>query len=124
MKRQSKRNMQQAEQKASMLEQLKKMPIVKVACERTGVPRTTFYRWQEEDEEFGKAVDLALVEGKLTINDMSEYQLLSLIQEKKPGMIKLWLENHHPDYMKKSKEEDDKNKGPSIIVLREHEDTP
>jgi len=113
----------QEKQKGDLVEQLKKAPIIKVACERVGISRATFYRWQEEDDEFRKAVDIATIEGKLLINDMSEFQLLALIQEKNPSAIKYWLENHHPDYMKKSKLEERENLStPSVIILDENED--
>ncbi|HUT96345.1 MAG TPA: hypothetical protein VMW82_02135 [Candidatus Paceibacterota bacterium] len=113
----------QEKQKGILLEQLKKAPIIKVACERVSVSRATFYRWQEEDDEFRKAIDIATIEGKLLINDMSEFQLLSLIQEKSPSAIRYWLENHHPDYMKKGKLEERENLStPSVIILEKYED--
>lgn len=115
-------NSLQEKQKIAVLEQLKKTPIIKVACERAGVSRTSFYRWQEEDQEFSKAVDLSVVEGKLTLNDMSEFQLLSLVHEKHPSAIRYWLENHHPDYMKKGRAEERSDPGPSVIMLHDHED--
>src|SRR3989338_7315588 len=85
-----------AADKMKVLEQLKKMPIVKVACERTGVSRATYYRWSNEDEEFKTVADQALIEGELLINDMSEYQLIDLIHSKNGPAIKYWLEHHHP----------------------------
>ncbi len=108
-------------QKEIVVEQLKKTPIVKLVCEKAGIGRTTFYRWQDEDDEFRKAVDMATLEGKLTINDMSEYQLLSLIQSKHPSAIKYWLEHHHPDYLKKGRIEKE-DPGPSVIILGDEED--
>ncbi len=111
----------QASQKQAFLEQLKKTPFVKAACERSGVSRTSVYRWQEEDEEFAKAVELATFEGKLNTNDATEMQLLSLIYQKNPGSIKYWLEHNHPGYMKKDQGED-KDPGPSVIILHDHED--
>lgn len=113
----------QAKQKAALIEQLKKTPIVKIACDKVGLARSTFYRWQDEDKEFGKAADMAIVEGKLLINDMSEYQLLSLIQEKNPSAIRYWLQYHHPDYMSKGRMEqqgDDSNI--KVILLHDDQD--
>lgn len=113
---------EQKTQKEGFLEQLKKTPFIKVACERSGVSRTSIYRWQEEDEEFEKAVEMAMIEGKLNTNDATEMQLLALIYSKNPGSIKYWLEHHHPDYMKKGQGEDEKNAAPSVIILHDHED--
>ncbi|KXK00128.1 MAG: hypothetical protein UZ19_OD1000176 [Parcubacteria bacterium OLB19] len=65
------------------LEELKKVPIVQVACEKTGISRNTVYRWKLEDKEFSKAFDEALADGVAFVNDMGESQLLQLIKEKK-----------------------------------------
>lgn len=89
--------------KAKVLEQLKKVPIIKVACEWASVGRATYYRWYNQDVEFRNGADLALIEGDLMINDMSEYQLLKLIQDKNGPAIKYWLEHHHPKYQRKSR---------------------
>lgn len=112
----------QDKQKTLVLEQLKKTPIIKVACERSGIPRATLYRWQQEDEEFRKSIDMAIIEGRLMINDMSEYQLLALIQDRNPSIIRYWLEKHHPDYMKKGQEEELMDDNPSVIILHDDED--
>lgn len=113
----------QAKQKEELISQLKKTPIVKIACDKSGISRATYYRWQDEDEEFRKAADMAIVEGKLLINDMSEYQLLALIQEKNPSAVRYWLQNHHEDYMSPGrKKETDSAKTPTVIVLHDDED--
>jgi len=85
-------------QKELLLEQLKKTPIVQIACEKSGVGRATYYRWRKEDPEFVKLADLALVEGALLINDMAETQLMSAIRERNMQAIMYWLKHHHPVY--------------------------
>ena len=30
--------------------------VVTVACKQTGIPRSTYYKWLKEDEEFAKSV--------------------------------------------------------------------
>ena len=62
------------------LAELKKVPIVQVACEKTGISRNSIYRWKREDKNFSKAMDKALAEGEALVNDMSESQLLTLIK--------------------------------------------
>ncbi len=111
----------QAEQKAAFLEHLRNMPIIKVACKNSGVSRTSIYRWQEEDEEFSKAVDKAMVEGRLNTNDLTEIQLLSQIHDRNPSLIKYYLEHNHPGYMKKG-QDDEKDMSPTVIILHDHED--
>ena len=91
----------QTKDKELLLEQLKKTPIVQVACQKVGVGRATYYRWRKEDNEFAKAADSALQEGSLLVNDMAESQLLSAIRDKNLGAIIFWLKSHHPAYTTK-----------------------
>lgn len=84
-----------------MLEQLKKTPIVQVACEKIGIGRSTYYRWREENKEFTKQADQALQDGKLLVNDMAESQLISAIRDKNMTATIFWLKYHHPDYATK-----------------------
>lgn len=83
------------------IEQLRKIPIVQIACEKTGISRNSIYRWRKEDEQFRKAWDEAIAEGELLVNDMSESQLISLIKEKSWSAISFWLRHHHPKYADK-----------------------
>jgi len=87
--------------KEIVIEQLKKTPIVQIACERAGVARATYYRWKKENKEFAKAADDAILEGEMLITDMSETQLITLIKEKNFSSIQLWLRHHHPKYTNK-----------------------
>lgn len=91
----------QAREKALLLENLKKVPIVHIACEKSSIGRATYYRWREEDTVFSKAADDALTEGEAFITDMSESQLISLIKERKFPALHLWLRHHHPKYKDK-----------------------
>ena len=86
------------ENKKNVIEALKEMPIIQVACKKAGVSRATYYRWRSEDKIFLRESEDALIQGCEFINDMSESQLLSLIKEKKMPAIALWLKHHHPRY--------------------------
>jgi len=68
--------------KQLVIEQLKKVPVVEIACEKIGIGRATYYRWREEDEEFAKLADEAITEGNSLVNDMAESQLMSVIRDK------------------------------------------
>ena len=83
--------------KTAFLEQLAKIPIIQLACEKVGVSRATVYRWRADDN-FKKQIDEALKEGEKMINDMSEAQVIALIKEKKWQAISFWLRHHHPKY--------------------------
>ena len=85
-------------EKELILEQLKKTPIVQVVCEKTGIGRSTYYRWKKEYSKFARLADAAILEGSLLVNDMAESQLLSAIRDKNLTAIIFWLKHHHPAY--------------------------
>lgn len=80
------------------LDELRKVPIIQVACEKTGVSRNSVYRWRKEDKEFFKKMDEALSDGVALVNDMSESQLLTLIKEKSYSAISFWLRHRNDNY--------------------------
>lgn len=84
--------------KDAFLVELRKIPIVQVACEKVGVSRNSVYRWRNEDEEFRKEMEAALADGEALVNDMSESQLLSLIREKNWSAISFWLRHRNPKF--------------------------
>jgi hypothetical protein len=87
--------------KEILIEQLKKTPIIQIACEKCGVSRATFYRWKSEDLDFATKTDTAINEGLSLITDMAESQLISAIKDRNlPGII-FWLKAHHKDYKSK-----------------------
>jgi len=85
----------------TFLTELKRIPIVQVACEKSGISRNSIYRWRKEDEKFRKLMDKALSEGEALINDMSESQLLVLIKEKSFSAIRFWLNHRNPKFKDK-----------------------
>ncbi|HEY4497249.1 MAG TPA: phBC6A51 family helix-turn-helix protein [Candidatus Paceibacterota bacterium] len=90
--------MKNNKEKKTLLEYMKKTPIVQVACERAHISRATYYRWRNEDKEFKKAADTAISEGESLITDMTESQLISLIRDRNFPAIQLWLRHHHAKY--------------------------
>ena len=99
------------------LEELKRIPIVLVACEKNGISRNSVYRWKRDDKSFSRAMDEALSEGEALVNDMSESQLLTLIKEKNWQAISFWLRHRNPRFKDKievtSKIEDSEELTPS-----------
>lgn len=87
--------------KAALLEQLRKTPILQIACEKIGISRVTLYRWRANDPEFAKSVDDALLEGRLMVNDLAESQLISAIKDRNMVAVMGWLKHHHPLYRTK-----------------------
>lgn len=88
----------QVKEKGALIDQLKKLPIIQIACEKTGVGRTTYYRWKKEDPDFAFDSEEAIQTGRNLINDMAESQLLSEIKEKNMTAIIFWLKHNHPIY--------------------------
>ena len=84
--------------KRKVLKELQNIPIISVAAKAAGVSRQTVYRWLEEDREFRDCFKKAKQSGTYHINDMSESQVVSLIQQQKWVAVKYWLKNHHPNY--------------------------
>ncbi len=82
-------------------EELSKVPIVQIACEKTGVSRNSVYRWKKEDKTFSTKMDKALTDGVSFVNDMSESQLLTMIKEKNYSAISFWLRHRNDNYKNK-----------------------
>jgi len=93
--------MKSDKQKERLLEELKKQPIVQLACQRTDISSTTYYRWCMEDKEFKKKAEEALLAGSLFINDLAESQLISAVKDRNLSAITYWLRHHHPKYATK-----------------------
>ena len=104
--------------------ELKKVPIVLVACEKSGLSRNSVYRWKREDKDFSKAMDEALAEGEALVNDMSESQLLTMIKEKNWPAISFWLRHRNPRFKDKievtSKMEDTDELTPAQAEVVKH----
>ena len=87
--------------KKLILDHLKKIPILEVACQKANISRMTLFRWKKEDEQFAKEVENAISDGILLINDLAENQLVSGIKDKNLSAVQYWLKYHHPNYKNK-----------------------
>ena len=86
------------ETKNMILDQLRKNPIVEVACQKANISRMTFYRWKKDDQEFEKQVDEALSDGRFLVNDVAESQLIGAVKDRNLPAITYGLKHHHPSY--------------------------
>ena len=91
---------QQKEQEL-LIENLKRIPIIEIACQKSGVARATFYRWKQQSASFAKQADEAINEGVTLINDLAESQLLASIKEGNITSIFYWLNHRHKAYLNK-----------------------
>ena len=93
--------MKKSKYQNQFLEELAHIPIIQVACEKTGLSRNSVYRWRKDDSVFSKKMDEALADGVALVNDMSESQLLNLIKEKNWPAISFWLKHRNDNYKNK-----------------------
>jgi ACT domain-containing protein len=84
--------------KQLLLRNLASMPIVEVACKRTGVSRATYYRWRTEDEDFREDSDKALFDAIELMSDLAESQLLNNVKGGNMTAIIFWLKSHREAY--------------------------
>lgn len=85
-------------QKKALVAQLRKTPIVQLACEKADVGRSTYYKWRIQDKIFARAADQAKAAGRFLVNDVAESRLLNLIQNDNLTAIIFWLKHNHPNY--------------------------
>lgn len=93
----------QVAQKKALIDELKKMPIIEVACRKTDTGRTTYYRWRDEDTEFAREADEAIKFGKSIINDLAESKVITGIKNDDRTYTIYWLNNNHKTYVNKFK---------------------
>ncbi|MES2930775.1 MAG: hypothetical protein V4665_03250 [Patescibacteria group bacterium] len=84
----------------ALIEQLRKVPILQVACEKLNVSRNTVYTWRKQDKEFRIAMDKAFAEGDALVNDMAESQMISLMRKGSYPANAFWLRARHPKFKK------------------------
>jgi hypothetical protein len=90
-----------AVEKKRILDQLREMPIVEVACRRAGIGRATYYRWLKKDIEFARLCGEALQQSTAAVSDIAEAKLINAIQESNMSAISFWLRHHHSTYKNK-----------------------
>lgn len=93
------RNQQQDKKK--LLAQLSRTPIIEAACKQVGLPRSTYYRWRKEDENFAIACNETIELSIGRINDLAESQLINAIKDRNMSAITFWLKHHHSGYRNK-----------------------
>jgi hypothetical protein len=87
--------------KALFLEQIKRTPIIQVACDMVGVTRTTIHRWRKDDPQFAKDLDDALRDGRSLVTDAAISQLLTAIKNGDLGAVKFWLKHFDENFKTK-----------------------
>lgn len=84
-----------------LLEQLRKIPVIEVACQKIGIGRASYYRWRTESQKFAKEADEAIRDGRELGSDMAESQILKAIRDGNLSAAYFWLKHNSKNYATK-----------------------
>lgn len=107
--------------KEAVIENLKRMPIIEVACNKSGISRATFYRWKEQDSSFAQASDKAQEEGEALIRDVAVSKIIKGINDDNLTAAMYWLNHRDPRFS--SKVEISTTTKPQEALTKEQEET-
>jgi len=93
--------MKNSNEKQQLIDELRKTPIIQVACQKVSISRATYYRLRKQDTQFAKLADEALSEGRVIVNELGEAQTISLMKERDMQAIRFWLSHNDPRYSNK-----------------------
>ena len=95
--------MRSRKDKNNFLEKLAITPIVSIVCRNTNISKATIYRWIDKDKEFAKSFNTAMENGRDTINDLAESQIINSIKKGEKWAVELWLVNNNLRYYRPKK---------------------
>lgn len=84
--------------KEAFLEHIRKTPIIQLACGKTGIGRSTFYRWSKDDADFYRKYLDAETAGREYMNDAMESILIQNAKGGNMTAIIFYLKYNHPRY--------------------------
>lgn len=87
--------------KKKFIEALRENHIILAVCHKTGVGKSSYYRWLKEDAEFAAAAGEAIREGIELVNDAAESNIVTEIKNRDKDASKFWLKHRHPAYSTK-----------------------
>jgi hypothetical protein len=90
--------MKSEKHREKLLEELRKTPIVEIACRNANIGRTTFYEWYKRNRKFRAQADIALFGSRNVITDLAESKLINGVKEGRFQEIRFWLEHNSPTY--------------------------
>ena len=80
------------------LEVLEEAPFISYACKKTGIARATVYRWLASNSDFKRRVDEALKQGRESLTDVAEMELVKMIRKGQFQAAKFFLEHNSKRY--------------------------
>jgi hypothetical protein len=90
--------MKRSKQEEAFLNEIRKIPNISLACEKTDLSRNTVYRWCKEDQSFKERLDNALKTGIESVSDLAESKLIAHINNGSMRAIEYWLDNNKSNY--------------------------
>lgn len=87
--------------RSRFIEVLSETPLINHACKKTGIARSTVYRWLKDIPEFRNAVEDTLKIGRENVAEIAEGKLMKMIHEGNYKAIRYYLDNNSPRYMPK-----------------------
>ncbi len=87
--------------KKLVLEHIQKTPLIESVSQRTGVSRSTIYRWLDDSIEFKREFNKNKDLGVERINELAQSKLMSKINDGDLMAIKYWLSNRSREFMTK-----------------------
>ena len=87
------------ELKKKLLDEMAKNGNVYLSCNKTGIGKSSYYRWRKEDLEFNHLASEAIRNGIDNNCNIAEHALMLKIKDKDINAIKYQLSHNSPRYM-------------------------
>ena len=85
-------------EKNKFLNELRDVPVVSIICKRTGISKSTVYRWLKNDKEFRKKFNEALGIGRDSISDLAESTIINAMRKGSLRAAEYWLSTNAKRY--------------------------
>ncbi len=93
-----------ANDKKRFLEALRTNHMVLPACRKTGISKSKYYRWRQQDHKFAKVADEAMQEAIDIVNDVADSTIVNGVKDQDRDYTKFWLSHRHPAYAEQLKQ--------------------
>jgi hypothetical protein len=102
--------------KQKFIKELEKSGNVWFSCLKSGIHRSTYYRWIKEDKKFKKLAEKTINHGRENICDIAEHALMVNVKNQEMSAIKYVLGHLCPRYKN--------NRNRNVVILHKKEIIP
>lgn len=92
--------MKKSKTEKEILDILRRVPNVTLACKKVGITTQSYYRWRKEDKLFLEKSEEALKIGRETMCDIAEGTMFNLAQNGDFRASKYILDNNRKEYIR------------------------